>query len=348
MPALRTLALAVLLCATALVSACGDDDSSAAGDASLTVVATTTQAADLARAVGGDRARVVGLLPANADPHDYEVRPDDVKELTDAGLVIRSGGDLDDWLKSAIESSGTDAPELTLIDHVQTREGGHGHEEEEHAAEEEEHAAEEEEEHAEGEEEHAAEGEEEHEIDPHWWQDPHNAEAAVAEIEKALSAADADGAATYARNADAYTAKLKALDTAVAKCIDQIPPAQRKLVTTHDALGYYAERYGLEVVGAVIPALTTQAQASAGEVDELIETIRHERVKAIFAESSINPKLEQVIADESGAQVGKALWADTLGPQGSDGDTYLKSIASNTRAIADGLSGGAVSCTLPD
>jgi ABC-type Zn uptake system ZnuABC Zn-binding protein ZnuA len=335
MPALRTLALAVLLCATALVSACGDDDSSAAGDASLTVVATTTQAADLARAVGGDRARVVGLLPANADPHDYEVRPDDVKELTDAGLVIRSGGDLDDWLASAIDSSGTDAPELTLIDHVETREGGH-----EHGHEEEEHAAEEEEEHA--------EGEEDGEIDPHWWQDPHNAEAAVAEIEKALSKADPDGAATYARNADAYTANLKALDTAVAKCIDQIPPAQRKLVTTHDALGYYAARYGLEVVGAVIPALTTQAQASAGEVDELIETIRHERVKAIFAESSINPKLERVIADESGAQVGKALWADTLGPEGSDGDTYLKSIASNTRAIADGLSGGAVSCTLPD
>jgi ABC-type Zn uptake system ZnuABC Zn-binding protein ZnuA len=327
MPALRTLALAVLLCATALVSACGDDDSSAAGDAGLTVVATTTQAADLASAVGGERARVVGLLPANADPHDYEVRPDDVKELTDAGLVIRSGGDLDDWLSSAIDSSGTDAPELTLIDHVETHEGGHehGHEEEEHA-----------------------EGEEEHEIDPHWWQDPHNAEAAVAEIEKALSAADPDGAATYARNADAYTAQLRALDTAVAKCIDQIPPAQRKLVTTHDALGYYADRYGLEVVGAVIPALTTQAQASAGEVDELVETIRREGVKAIFAESSINPKLEQVIADESGAQVGKALWADTLGPEGSDGDTYLKSIASNTRAIADGLSGGAVSCTLPD
>jgi ABC-type Zn uptake system ZnuABC Zn-binding protein ZnuA len=333
MRSFRTLALAALLCATALVSACGDDDSSAAGDASVTVVATTTQAADFARAVGGDRARVVGLIPANADPHDYEVRPADVKALTDADLVVRSGGDLDDWLESAIDSSGTDAAELTLIDHVQTIEGGHGHEEEEHAGEEEEHAA---------------EGEEEHEIDPHWWQDPHNAEIAVAEIEQALSAADADGAAAYARNADAYTARLKALDTAVAECIDQIPAAQRKLVTTHDALGYYAERYGLEVVGAVIPAITTQAQASAGEVDELIETIRRERVKAIFAESSVNPDLEQVIADESGAEVGKALWADTLGPEGSDGDTYLESIASNTRAIADGLTGGAVSCTLPD
>jgi ABC-type Zn uptake system ZnuABC Zn-binding protein ZnuA len=163
-----------------------------------------------------------------------------------------------------------------------------------------------------------------------------------------LSEADPDGAATYERNARAYGERLAALDRAVQRCIDQIPPAQRKLVTTHDALGYYADRYGLDVVGAVIPSLSTQAQASAGEVDELVATIRREGVKAIFAESSVSPELERRIAEQSGAVVGKALWADTLGPRGSDGDTYLKSIASNTRAIADGLSGGAVSCTLPD
>jgi ABC-type Zn uptake system ZnuABC Zn-binding protein ZnuA len=305
---MRALAAAALIAITAFVCACGDD--SASGDASVTVVATTTQAADLARAVGGDRAEVVGLLPANADPHDYEVRPNDVKALADADLVVRSGGDLDHWLDSAIDSSGTDAPELTLIDHVRTLK---------------------------------ADGE----TDPHWWQDPRNAEVAVHEIERALSDADPDGAAMYERNARAYTAKLHALDRAVATCIDKIPPAQRKLVTTHDALGYYANRYGLEIVGAVIPSLSTQAQASAGEVAQLVDTIRREGVKAIFAESSVNPKLEQQIADQSGATVGRALWADTLGPAGSDGDTYLKSIASNTRAIAEGLSGGTLDCALP-
>jgi ABC-type Zn uptake system ZnuABC Zn-binding protein ZnuA len=315
---------AVLLCVAAVAAACGDDDSTAAGGGSVTVVATTTQAADLARAVGGERAKVVGLLPANADPHDYEVRPRDVEALADADLVIRSGGDLDEWLQSAIESSGTGAPELTLLDHVRRLEGGHEHAEEEHA------------------------GEEEHEVDPHWWQDPRNAETAVAEIEQALASADPDGAPAYERNARAYTARLRALDRAVATCIDRIPPGQRKLVTTHDALGYYADRYGLEIVGAVIPSLSTQAQASAGEVDALVDTIRREGVKAIFAESSVNPKLEQQIADESGATIGKALWADTLGPPGSDGETYLESIASNTRAIASGLSGGTVDCALPD
>jgi len=315
MPAFRPLAFAVLLCLAPLVGAgCGDDEATAGGD-QVTVVATTTQAADFARAVGGHRAKVVGLLPANADPHDYEVRPGDVKALADADVVIRSGGDLDKWLEPAIESSGADAEELALMDHVRTIQGGEG---------------------------------DEHAIDPHWWQDPRNAVKAVAAIQATLNAADPDGRATYTRNAEAYTRRLTALDISVAACIDKIPPAQRKLVTTHDALGYYADRYGLQVVGAVIPSLSTQAQASAGEVTKLVDTIKREQVKAIFAESSVNPKLERVIADQAGATIGKALWADTLGPRGSDGDTYLKSIASNTRAIADGLSGGTVSCTLPD
>src|SRR5215216_1765891 len=145
--ALRTLALAVVCLAPLAVAGCGDDDaSSAAGGGDLTVVATTTQAADLARAVAGDRAKVVGLLQPNADPHDYEVRPGDVKSLADADVVIRSGGDLDDWLDSAIESSGTDASETVLIDHVDRIQG-------------------------------------EDEVDPHWWQDPRNAVKAVTTIQ---------------------------------------------------------------------------------------------------------------------------------------------------------------------
>jgi ABC-type Zn uptake system ZnuABC Zn-binding protein ZnuA len=306
---MRALAIAALLTISVLACACGDD--TAARGAGATVVATTTQAADLARAVAGKRGEVVGLIPANADPHDYEVRPDDLKALADADLVVRSGGDLDDWLNSAIESSGADARQLALLDHVRVRQ---------------------------------TDGE----TDPHWWQDPRDAETAVRQIERALSDADPGGAAVYERNAREYTARLSALDRGIASCIDEIPPARRKLVTTHDALGYYADRYGLEIVGAVIPSLSSQAQASAGEVDQLVETIRREGVKAIFAESSVNPELEELVAEQSGATVGKALWADTLGPPGSDGDTYLKSIASNTRAIASGLSGGMLDCALPE
>ena len=310
MPA-RLLVLVVLLSGSFAVAACGGDDRAGRSGRALTVVATTTQATDLVRNVAGERAEVVGLLPANADPHDYEVRPDDVKALVDADLVVRSGGDLDEWLQGAIESSGTDAPELVLIDRVSTLAGG------------------------------------DEEIDPHWWQDPRNGVEAVAAIAAALAEADPDGAAGYESRADDYARRLTALDGAVAACVDALPADRRKLVTTHDALGYYAKRYGLEVVGTVIPSRSTQSQASAGELAELVATIRREQVKAIFAESSVNAKVERAVAQDAGATVGKALWADTLGPAGSDGDTYLKSLAANTRAIVGGLGGGRVTCRLP-
>ena len=305
---MRVLAALLLACLGLAVASCGGADPGS--DGRLTVVATTTQAADLTRAVAGDRADVVQLLQPNSDPHDYEVRPQDVKALERADLVVRSGGELDHWLDGAIDSSGSDAPQLTLIDHVRTLPGDDG-------------------------------------PDPHWWQDPRNAVRAVAAIEAALAKAEPAGARGFAGRAAAYTERIEALDGAVARCLDRLPAQQRKLVTTHDSLGYYARRYGLTVIGAVIPSRSTLAQPSAGELAQLVQTIRDAGVKAIFAESSVNPKVEQAVADEAGARIGRPLWADSLGPRGSDGATYLSSVAANTRAIADGLSGGAVRCDLP-
>ena len=287
--------VAVLLAAAA--AGCGEDDSGAAGRA-LEVVATTTQAADLARNVGGERASVTGLLSANSDPHDYELRPRDVEAIADADLIVRSGGEVDEWLEDAIEASGTDAPVLDLSAHVRRR------------------------------------GE-----DPHWWQDPTNVLRAVPALREAMVRADAAGAAAYRDRARTYAARVRRLDAAAERCIAGIPAADRKLVTSHDALGYYADRYGIEVIGTVIPSLSTEAQPSAGDTAALIDTIREAGVEAIFAESSVTPKVEQAIAREAGARVGAELWADSLGPPGSGGDTYLRSIAANTRAIVDGLGG---------
>lgn len=322
------LALAV---GAVFATGCGGGPSPSASDGKPQVAASSTQAADLARNVTGARATVTSLVAPGVDPHEYELRPQDMQGLTRAKLVIRSGGDLDAWLTEAVTSSGTDAPELKLIDHVATHRGGSSADHEDaHATDA--HADE------------AAAGEP---VDPHWWQDPRNAERAVVAIRDAMVSVDPAGRDEYAANTRRYLRELRQLDAAVADCLGRVPAGQRKLVTTHDSLGYFARRYDIEVLGAVIPSLSTQAQASAGETAALVRLLRRERVRAIFTESAVNPDVERAIATQSGARIGASLWADTLGPPGSEGDTYLKSIAANARALASGFTDGKVECRLP-
>jgi ABC-type Zn uptake system ZnuABC Zn-binding protein ZnuA len=179
--------------------------------------------------------------------------------------------------------------------------------------------------------------------DPHWWQDPRNAERALETIRTRLSELDPGGRAAYRRNAARAIAALRRLDHGIAACIDRVPPSKRKIVTTHDSLGYFARRYGVEVVGAVIPSLSTQAQASAGDVQRLVEQIRREGVETVFPESSV---IERAIAREAGATIGDPLYADSLGPSGSAGETYAGALAADARALVKGMSGGRVDCRL--
>jgi zinc/manganese transport system substrate-binding protein len=307
---LLRLALAVLLVAASAVLAtgCGDNDSEASG-AELTVVATTTQVADFVRNVGGDRVDVHGILGTNADPHDYEPRPSDVGAIGDAPLVFKSGGDIDAWLDELIENAGGDPRVVTLIASVHRIKGEQG------------------------------------ETDPHWWEDPRNTIRAVTVIRNALIEADPAGRATYERNAGAYHRKLQALDREIDDCMRRVPVDERKLVTTHDALGYFADRYDVEVVGALIPSLSTQAQPSARDINELVDQIREEGVEAIFPETALNKRLESAVSREAGAKVGGQLWADALGPEGSGAETYLAAMRKNTNTMAEGMSGGTVSCS---
>jgi len=289
--------LSLLLLAVLMLTACGDEGGSGGAPR---VVATTTQAADLARQVAGDRAEVTSILKPNSDPHAYEPRAGDIKALARADLVVRSGGEVDEWLEEAQAGAGSDAPVLTLGEH--TRE------------------------------------------EPHWWQDPRAAERAAAVLRDGLTKEDAGGKASYATNAERYLGELRRLDRAIARCVATIPPAKRKLVTTHDALGAYARRYGLEVIATVIPSRSTGGQASAGETAALVRTIRREHVPAVFAESSVRSDVEDAIAREAGAKVAPALWADSLGPKGSSGATYIASMEANTHTIAAALGGDLAAC----
>lgn len=182
--------------------------------------------------------------------------------------------------------------------------------------------------------------------DPHWWHDPRKAALAVTAIAEELSTVDPDGAAIYRRNAARYRRKIERLDAQVAACIRAIPVQRRKLVTDHEAFGHFAQRYGLEVVGTVLPALTTQAQPSARDLRELIEVIKRHRIVAIFPEASLNPKLAKAVAAETGANADHTLYGDALGPVGSDGATYLEMMAANAQTIVEGLGAGEVKCNI--
>jgi zinc/manganese transport system substrate-binding protein len=163
-------------------------------------------------------------------------------------------------------------------------------------------------------------------------------------VRDALIKADPEGRAAYRRNAAAYSQRLRRLDSEIAACMAKVPTGQRKLVTTHDALGYFANRYGVEVVGALIPSRSTQAQPSVKDINALVDQIRDEGVEAIFPETAVNDKLEQAVSREAHAEVGKPLWADSLGREGSTGDTYLKAMAFNTEVMVDGMTAGEVAC----
>ena len=309
-------ALAAAALLAALAAGCGSSGGSA-GPGQVKVIATTTQIGDFARAVGGDRADVVQLLKPNTDPHDYEPRPSDVRETAGADVVLESGDNLDHWMGDVVKQAGGDPTVIDLGARAPVKVPGE------------------------------SEGEEASRYDPHWWHDPRNAEAAVVAIRDSLTKANPDARDAYARNAAAYLAKLRALDRGIAACLDRVPADQRKLVTDHDAFNYFARRYGIAVVGAVIPSQTTQAQASAKDVAQLSKVIRREGVKAVFPESSINPKLALAIAAQTGATSDLTLYGDTLGPKGSSGATYLTMEQANADAMARGFTGGAQRCTIP-
>ena len=309
----RRLATAAVLATALLAAGCGAGGSGSGG---LHVVATTTQIGDLVREVGGSAVDVDQILAPNTDPHDYEPRPSDVTGAADAKLVFANGDNLDSWIDEVISDSGSDAKVVDLGAGVPIKLPGE------------------------------SEGAEASKYDPHWWHDPRNAEAAVRTITRELSAADPGHKRLFQRNAAAYLRQVRSLDRGIAKCMSTVPPDQRRLVTDHDAFGYFANRYGIEVVGAVIPSQTTQAQPSAADLSDLAAVIEREGVRAVFPESSLSPKLAQAIARQTGASADYTLYGDTLGPEGSSGDTYLKMEQANANAMVRGFTGRSRGCEI--
>jgi ABC-type Zn uptake system ZnuABC Zn-binding protein ZnuA len=254
------------------------------------------------------------ILRPGSDPHDYEPRPSDVQATANAKVVLLSGGNLDAWMGKVLDDAGGSPTRVVVGDSVPVKVPG------------------------------SSSGREASAYDPHWWHDPVDANAAVQRIAVALSAADPESAPAFRRNAGAYERKLDALRAGIARCLQGVPAAQRKLVTDHDAFSYFAERFGITIVGAVIPSQSTQAQPSAGEVAKLSGVIRREGVRAIFPESSLSPKLARAIATQTGASSNYTLYGDALGAPGSPGATYLSMEEANADAVVRGFTGGRRGC----
>jgi zinc/manganese transport system substrate-binding protein len=323
---MRRLLALVALAPLWLLAACGDDAAPARSTnpgAPLQVVATTTVLADFAAVIGGERVGVYSLAKPNVDLHDYEPSPADLNAIRAARLVVVNGVGLEEWLDSTLTSSGTKATVIDSGDGVVLREGAHDHEDEggkdtgtkasgdDHS---------------------------DHEHDPHIWHDPRNAKVMATNIAKGFAAADPEGKALYEKNLAAYLAELDALDRDIETQVATL--TNKKLVTNHDAFGYFVDRYGLELVGSIIPSFDSSAELSASDLRALVATIKAEGVTAIFSESSLPAKTANAIGREAGVKVvagEDALYGDGLGPAGSAGGTYLKMMRHNASTIVSNL-----------
>ena len=322
----------ILILIGALFAACGDDDNGGGSDTGLTVVASTSIIGALAEQVGGERVRVETLIGRGVDPHTFEMTPGDVRTLADADLVLIIGLELDDYLIEDVQSTNADADVIVVTDGVELLELGEHHDDE-HEAEEHEDA---------DHEEHEDEGEheEEHEhgaFDPHVWQDALRVKVMVQNIAAALSDADPDHASEYRANAADYQATLDETHAEIQALIDEIPAERRKLVTNHEAFAYFADRYGLEIVGTVITGGSSEADPSAGDIAALTELIEAEDVPAIFTEALLDPTVADALASDTGVQIVHGLYSDQVGEPGSGAETVHAMLLANATKISEAL-----------
>ena len=266
-------------------------------DAGLRVLAAETFLRDIAQNVAGEQLEVESILPAGVDPHAFQATPQDAIKIAQAQVLIMNGRGYEAWLEKSLKAG--DGERIV----VQASEG-------------------------------AGSGSD---ADPHLWMDPLNVVQYVENIRDALSQAQPEGKAEFAANAEAYAAELRDLDAWIRAQVEQIPPERRVLITNHHALEAFAEAYGFEIAGVVIPSYTSGAAPSAQQLAELIGTIQSLGAPAIFLDASENPDLAQQIAAESEAQVITGLYVETLSEPDGPAPTYLAMMRHDTGLIVEAL-----------
>ena len=298
----------------------------------LKVIATTTIVGDVVRNVGGEAIDLTVLLPVGADPHGFEPAPADIAAVNSADLVFINGLELEHFLEPLLENAGGGAPIIAVSDGITPIEGSEEHEDEHEG---EQHADGDEGEHEE--EQHADGDEHDHGgNDPHTWTDPNNVMVWVDNIQQALSQLDPANEQSYAANATAYKAELQTLDGWIRGQVSRVSEDNRKLVTDHAVFGYFANQYGFEQTGAVIPGYSTLSEPSAQDVARLEDTLRSFGVRAIFVGNTINEALAQRVADDLAIQLVQ-IYTGSLSAADGPAASYLDYMRYNTEAIVNAL-----------
>jgi zinc/manganese transport system substrate-binding protein len=277
----------------------------------IQVVASFSILADLTQRVGGDRVKVNTLVGQNADAHVYQPTPADAKTIAQASLVIVNGFGFEGWIDRLVKSSGYRGPLLIASAGVRTLKRPHlqGND---HDA-------------------HAHDGE----IDPHAWQDLSNGLRYVDNIAQALGQADPAGERIYRANAAKYKQEISALDAELRQTFNSIARERRRVVTAHDAFGYFSRAYGVAFISPV--GINTDAEPSAADVGRIIRQIRREKIPAVFMESISDPRLLERIRQESGARIGGVLYSDSLSKTDGPAPTYLAMMRHNAATLAAAL-----------
>ncbi|MEZ4769223.1 MAG: zinc ABC transporter substrate-binding protein [Caldilineales bacterium] len=274
----------------------------------------STIVGDVVRNVGGDAIDLSVMLPVGADPHGFEPAPADIAAVNNADLVFINGLELEHFLEPLLENAGGDAPIIAVSDGITPIEGTEEHEEDTSHTEEDDHGS----------------------NDPHTWTDPNNVMVWVDNIQQTLSELDAANADIYAANAAAYKTQLQTLDGWIRGQVSQVPEDNRKLVTDHAVFGYFANRYGFQQTGAVIPGYSTLSEPSAQEIASLEDTLRGLGVKAIFVGNTVNSALSQRVAGDTGIQV-VPVYTGSLSSAGGPAATYLDYMRYNVGAFVGAL-----------
>jgi zinc/manganese transport system substrate-binding protein len=264
----------------------------------LTIVASFSILGDFVRNVGGDRVNLITLVGPNADVHVYTPAPADAKKIAGAKLVVVNGLGLEGWLPRLVQSAGGKAAIVVASNGIAPLKLGA-------------------------------------EADPHAWQSVSNAKIYVANIHDALTAADAAGAAVFRANAERYLAELDALEAEVRAAIEKIPPERRKVISTHNAFGYFAKAYGIDFIAPV--GVSTETEPSARDVADIIGQIRKAKIPAVFLENMSDDRLIGRIAAETGAKVGGTLFSDALTDEKGDAPTYIAMVKHNITVLTSAL-----------